>query len=124
MRPNKEQLKSLLRALGATFSGLIAGYFAGKGWADAGTVTGILTSETFASLAASAIFGIWGMFVHTEKNATAVVVEIAKDPASPVKTVITTDTPAGHELAESIPGPQIAAAGTREAVAMASTGRR
>ena len=48
MRPNKEQLKSLLRTLGATFGGMIAGYFSAKGWIDADTVTGILTSETFS----------------------------------------------------------------------------
>ena len=45
--------------------------------------------------------------------------QMGKDPASPVKGVITTDTPEGKALAASVAGPTVAA-GTPEAAALAN----
>jgi hypothetical protein len=58
------------------------------------------------------IAGIWGLFAHTEKNATVVVDKIAQQKDSPVKAVIAEDTPAGRDLANSLPGSTTVVAGS------------
>jgi hypothetical protein len=121
---NEEQVKSGLRTFLATFGGLIAGWFAAKGWFTINQVESVLNSPTFISLAGSVIVGIWGIVTHTQKNAVAVVATIAEDPASPVKGIITTNTLAGRDLAKDIPSDLVVPAGTADAAAMArpSTG--
>lgn len=61
---------------------------------------------------------IWGMFAHTDAAKVAAVVELAKQPDSPVQGVITTNTPEGVALAASIPGP-IESSGTAAASSIA-----
>lgn len=117
---NEEQVKSAIRSLVSTFGGAIAGWFAAKGWFSVDDVLHVLNSPTVISIIASAIMGGWGLIVHTQKNAVAVVDAIAKDPASPVKGVVTTATPAGRELAESMPGNTTVPAGSPAATSIAA----
>ena len=81
---NPEQAKSSTRWFVATFGGAAAGWFAAKGWFTIDQVTSVLNSETTISLMASAAVFVWGLFVHTQKNAVAVVTTIATGTASPV----------------------------------------
>ena len=116
---NPEQAKSSARWFVATFGGVAAGWFAAKGWFTIDQVTSVLNSETTISLLASAAVFVWGLFVHTQKNAVAIVDTIAKQPDSPVKAVLADDTKAGKELAESLPGNTTVVAGTFEASKLA-----
>ena len=115
---NPEQAKSSARWFVATFGGVIAGWFAAKGWFTIDQVTSVLSSETTLSLMASAAVFVWGLFVHTQKNAVAVVDTIAKQPDSPVKAVVLEPTPTGRDLAESLPGDTTVVAGTQAAAAV------
>ena len=114
---NIEQAKSSFRWLIATFGGVVAGWFAAKGWFTIDQVTTVLSSETTISILASAAVGIWGLFVHSKTNAIAVVDAIAKEPDSPVKAVIAEPTVAGRDLADSLPGNTTVVAGTPAAMA-------
>ena len=114
---NPEQAKSSARWFVATFGGAVAGWFAAKGWFTIDQVTSVLSSETTISLMASAAVFVWGLFVHTQKNAVAVVDTIAKQPDSPVKAVVMEPTPEGRDIATSIPGDTTVVAGTQAAAA-------
>ena len=116
---NTEQAKSSVRWFVATFGGVAAGWFAAKGWFTIDQVTSVLNSETTISLLASAAVFVWGLFVHTQKNAVVVVDTIAKQPESPVKAVVMDATPAGRDIAESIPGNTTVVAGTAAATVAA-----
>lgn len=59
--------------------------------------------------------GIWQQLVKTDAAKVAMVDAIAKDPASPVQAVITTNTIAGRDLAASLPGNTTVIAGTFDA---------
>lgn len=113
MTVNPEVIKSAIRWTITTFGALAAGWFAHSGYITADQVMGILNSPVFASIAFSVISGVMGLFVHTQANAVAVVKEIAKDPASPVAGIVTTNNTEGRELANKINDPAvIAPAGT------------
>lgn len=99
---NPEQVKSTLRTLLATFGGMIAGWFGAKGWLTSDQVMAVLTSETFLGIVTSIVVGVWGIFVHTQQNAVAVVGTIAKDPQSPVRAVIMEPTKEGVAIAQAI----------------------
>ena len=114
---NPEQAKSSARWLVSTFGGVIAGWFAAKGWFTIDQVTSVLSSETTISIIASVSVGVWGYFVHTKTNAVAVVDMIAKEKDSPVKAVILEPTAEGKALAASIPGDTTVVAGTTQAAA-------
>lgn len=116
---NQEQVKSAIRTLISTFGGIVAGWFAAKGWFTIDQVTSILNNETVISLIASAVVFVWGYFTHTDKNAVAVVDAMAKNPVSPVKAVVTEPTVAGRKLAEAMPGATTVVAGTQAAVTLA-----
>lgn len=116
---NPEQTKSLLRSFIQIFGGMIAGWFGAKGWFTVDQVLSVLNSETFISTMAALAMAGWGLFVHTQANAVAVVGAMADDPASPVKAVITTATPEGVALAKAIPSQMVVPAGTQAAVAVA-----
>lgn len=116
---NSEQVKSLLRGIIATFGGIIAGFFAAKGWFSVDQVTSVLNSPMFLGLATSGVMYIWGLLAHTDKNAVAVVTAMADNPASPVQGVIVAPSPAGRDLAAAIPGAAIAPAGTTQAANLA-----
>lgn len=60
----------------------------------------------------SGIFGIMLTFTTGQDSQIKSVVEMAKDPTSPVQGVITTATEAGKALAASIPGPIVTAGST------------
>lgn len=112
---NPEQTKSAIRSILIGISCLVAGWVASKGYMSQEQVSAILTSPVAAALATAVASGVWGVVNKTEKNSVAIVNEIAKQPDSPVKGVVTEATPAGRELAASIPGALVVTAGTAEA---------
>lgn len=68
-----------------------------------------------------AIIGwLWGVSDNTQTAIVGKVDTMAKDPTSAVQGVVTTATPEGHALADSLPGSTVAAAGTPAATAIAS----
>lgn len=117
---NPEIMKGQLRSLIIACAGMVAGWFAYKGWISAERAMDILTGPVLGALATAGSGAIWSALTHRQSNAVAVVAQIAKDPTSAVKGVVTEPTAAGRELAASIPGPQVAAAGTHEAAQMTS----
>lgn len=112
---NEEQVKSTIRSLVGAFGGVIAGWFAAKGWFTVDQVVGVLNSPVLVGIAASLVMGIWGLFVHSKTNAVAVV-----DAMPEVAGVVTKPTVAGAELAKAVPSPTVAVAGTTDAAAVAS----
>lgn len=116
---NPEQVKSAVRWLIATFGGVVAGWFAAKGWFTIDQVNSVLNSPATASLVVSIIAGAWGLFTHTQSNAVAVVDKIAKLPDSPVAAVVTEPTPAGRDLANALPGNTTVVAGSSAAINLA-----
>lgn len=117
---NTEQVKSAIRSLITTFGGVIAGWFAAKGWFTIDQVTSVLNSPTTLSILASVAAGIWGLVTHTQTNAVAVVDAIAKQPGSPVKAVVTENTAAGNDLANAMPGNTTVVAGSQAAATVAT----
>ncbi len=117
---NDEQAKSGLRSLLIGIAGLIGGWFAHKGYITTEQITAIVSSPVFVTVATMIAGAVWGLINHTQANAVAVVDKIAKDPASPVKAVITTNTQAGRDLASDLPGLTTVVAGTQDAKAAAT----
>lgn len=116
--PNAEQIKSVVRWAVASFGGAVAGFIAGKGWATSDQVIAVVSSDEFlqgVGAIATVLAAIWGIFVHRQANAVKVASEIPH-----VAAVITSNTPAGKELAATIPGPGVVVAGTVAAKAVAS----
>jgi len=111
---NQEQLKSVLRSLIQTFGGVIAGWFAAKGWFTVDQVLTVLNSPTLLGIVTSIIAATWGMLSHSTTNIVAVANALPE-----VQGVITTSTVAGKALAESIPADTVAVAGTSAATAVA-----
>ena len=116
---NQEQLKSFVRSVLSTFGGVIAGWFAAKGWFTIDQVTSVINSPTTISIIVALVSGAWGLVVHTQANAVAVVDAIAKQPDSPVKAIVTEPTAAGQALAASLPGNTTVVAGTLPAATVA-----
>lgn len=116
---NPEQVKSAVRWLIATFGGIVAGWFAAKGWFTIDQVNSVLNSPATVSLIVSVVAGIWGLVTHTQANAVAVVDTIAKQPDSPVKAVVTEPTDAGRDLANAMPGNTTVVAGSPAATNLA-----
>ena len=116
--PNAEQIKSAISWLVTTFGAGIAGFVAGKGWATSSQVELVITSPLFLQIATAAVGTIlpllWGLYVHTQKYATAVVDQIPE-----VAGVITAPTAAGAALAKSVASVTVASAGTAQAAAVA-----
>ena len=113
--PNQEQVKSLIRWFVATFGGMIAGWFAAKGWFTVDQVLTVLNSPVVLGAASSIIVAIWGLFVHTQANTVS-----AANSIPSVAGVITMPTEDGKALAESVPAATVAVAGTAAASAVAS----
>jgi hypothetical protein len=109
---NPEQAKSAVRWLITTFGGVVAGWFAAKGWFTIDQVTSVLNSPTTLSILASVAAGIWGLATHTQANAIAVVDTLAQNKDTPVKAVIMEPTVAGKDIANSLPGNTTVVAGT------------
>lgn len=107
------QLRQLLQALGA-----IATTF---GFATAGQVD--LWIQIILQIAGPAMMlggVIWSWKVNTTSALVASVDAMAKEPDSPVKGVITTNTKAGRELANEMPGMTTVVAGSTEAKIIAT----
>lgn len=119
---NPEQAKSSVRWAVGAFGGGVAGFAAGKGWASADTVMSLLNSEVFMGAAASAAMYVWSQFTHTQANAVAVVDALAKNPDSPVKGVVLTNTIEGRDLAKEMPGTTTVVAGSHDAKQIAAPG--
>ena len=111
---NEEQVKSTIRSLISTFGGMIAGYFAAKGWFTVDQVLTVLNSGTFIGLITSIVTAAWGIWVHTHSNSIAVVDHI---PA--VAGVVTKPTVEGKALAASVTSDTVATAGSVQAKAIA-----
>lgn len=95
---NKDQISSLIRSLITMFGGVIAGWFAAKGYLTYDQVIAILNSETFLGLVTSAITTVLGIFAHTQiakLNAVAAMPE--------VKQVVVTSS----ALARETPSPKV-----------------
>lgn len=122
---NEEQVKSSVRTLVSAFGGAIAGWAASKGWFSVDQVLSVLNSQVFIGIATSIGVGIWGLFVHKQSNAVAIVAAIAADPTSPVKSPILENTVDGRALMATIkkdnPDAVVAVAGTGDAAKAASS---
>lgn len=118
--PTEEQVKASLRWGVTVFGASIAGWFASKGWFTVDQVEHVLNSPTLAGAAVSLVMWVISMIVHTQSSAVAVVDKMAKDPTSPVAGVITTNTPAGRALSDSIPGTTTVPAGSPAASKIAN----
>lgn len=114
---NPEQTKSVVRWFVSTFGGVVAGFIAGKGWATAEQVMGVLTSDTFMQVAGALITlgaGVWGLVVHKQANAVAVVEAMPE-----VRGIVTAPTVEGRALAAAVPSSVVVPAGTPAAAAIA-----
>lgn len=85
---------------------------------DQASAVAVSAGKLLASIMAvvTVIAQVWK---SSDKNLAIDLKERAKDPESPLKGVITKDTPEGHEMARTIPGP-VVAAGTRQAAEVAA----
>jgi len=81
------------------------------------TVTKYVVSA--AGIGVSMLSGIGAILTGQQQQVQAVV-DMAKDPKSPVQGVVTTATPEGKALAQSIPGP-IFTAGSDKAIETAKS---
>ena len=79
-------------------------------FAPFGSIAPVIVKE-IVSLAsfASGVMGVILAFITGQSSQIKSVVEMAKDPKSPIQGVITAATPEGKSLAASIPGPIVAA---------------
>lgn len=111
---NAEQVKSTIRWFVATFGGMIAGWFAAKGWFTVDQVLTVLNNPTLIATAASLVMGAWGIFVHSKTNAVAVV-----DAMPEVAGVVTKPTVAGRDLAQAVPSSTVTPAGSPAAKSLA-----
>ncbi len=110
---NSQQAATAIRWAVTAFGATAAGFIAGKGWASAGDVLGVLQSDTFiqgVSAVIALVSLVWGLFRHSEKNQVE-----ATNAMTNVAGVITMDTPAGRQLAKDIPSETVATAGTAKA---------
>ncbi len=102
---NSEQVKSAVRWIITAFGPFL-------------TAHGYITSDSLEAIGGVLVALIplaWSMYVHTQKNAVAVVDKIAQQPGSPVKAVITEGTEAGRQMAASLPGSTTVVAGSQAA---------
>jgi hypothetical protein len=115
---NQSQIASTVRWLVTAFGAVIAGYIAGKGWASANDVLGVLSSDTFiqgVGAVIALVSLVWGLFRHTQTNQVAAV-----NRMDTVAGVITKDTPEGKQLAKAVPSSTVATEGTAAAKAVAA----
>lgn len=77
------------------------------------------TILTIAGPVMIVISAIWSLIDKTKTSMVAKVDAMAKDPTSPVVGIITTNTPEGKDLANSMPGSTTVVAGTIAAAEVA-----
>lgn len=114
---NPEQSKDLVRHVVTLFGGMIAGWFAAKGWLTTEQVMGVLNSPAFIGIVGALVTGAWGFISRSDKNMVA-----AADAVPGVQGVITKRNQEGIALAESVPSETVAPAGTVQAEAVAKQG--
>ena len=102
--PTPAQIKNGLQWLITAFGMGAAGWFAHSGYITQAQVMDIFNSPAFMTLAVAIVSGIFGLIANTRTNSIKVVDAMAKDPASPVVGVVTSNTPEGKALANAIPG--------------------
>lgn len=95
---NEQQVLSFIRWVQATFGPIMISH----GYISASNL------EMGVGVVISVVPLVWGLFVHTQTNAVAVVASLAALPDSPVKAVVLDPTKAGIELAQVTPGTVIA----------------
>lgn len=115
---NQEQAKSAAR----TILAVIGGFIVHAGWIKADALTALLSNEALLGGIGSLGILIWGLIAHTQANAVAVVDTIAKDPASAVKGIVTTNSAEGVALSQSLPGGETVPAGSSQAAQIAKQG--
>jgi hypothetical protein len=108
-------VKSLIRWFVSTFGGMIAGWFAAKGWFTVDEVLNVLNSPVLLGVASSIVVAVWGLFVHTQVNTVA-----AANALPAVAGVITAPTIEGKALADAVPADSVAVAGTSAAAIVAA----
>lgn len=113
---NNEQVKSVIENLVSTFGGMVAGFFAAKGWLTADQIIAILNSGTFVGLATSVVVFVYGWINRSKTNLVAAVNAMPE-----VAGVVTTPTSAGVALSNAIPSPTVAPAGTVQAATIAGS---
>jgi hypothetical protein len=111
---NEEQVKSGIRWLITTFGGVVAGFFAAKGWFTVDQVLSVLNSGTFIGVVTSGVILVWGLITHKKSNAVAVVNAMPE-----VQGVVTAPTADGRALANAVPSATVAVAGTQAAAQVA-----
>lgn len=116
---NTIQAKASVRQMLTAVGGVVAGYAAGKGWADHNTIMDIFLSPITGGVVLIAGSWIWSLINGTPFSLVAAVGELAKDPNSPVQGVITTRDAAGVELAKSVPAETVQPAGSQAATELA-----
>jgi hypothetical protein len=119
---NQSQVASTVRWVVTVFGAAIAAWIAGKGWASANDVLGVLSSDTFiqgVGALIAVVSLVWGLFRHTEANQVAAV-----NKMDTVAGVITKDTPEGKKLAKAVPGSTVAPEGSPAAKDVAADGKR
>jgi hypothetical protein len=109
------QLRQLLQALGGIAMAL--------GWLTTGQVEQWTQTILQAAGPLAMLAGvIWSYKVNRPVDLVASVVNMAKDPQSPVKGVVVENTMAGRELKNDLGAEKIATAGSVDAKAIAATG--
>jgi hypothetical protein len=93
-----DQMMTLMRGIITTFGGVIAGFFAAKGWFTYDQVMGVLTSETFIGLAVSAASVFFGV---KSKSIQGLLSSVSAMPE--VKQVVVTS----EELAKATPSTKV-----------------
>lgn len=76
---NPEQLKSALRSVIIGVSGLVAGWFASRGWISTETITAILNSEVFGSILTAIVGAAWGVWAKTTPNLLVIAASVTDD---------------------------------------------
>lgn len=109
------QLRQLLQALGGMAIGL--------GWLTTGQVDFWLQVILQVGGPLAMLAGIaWSWWVNRPVALVASVDAMAKDPASPIKGVVVTNTTAGRDLARALHGTTTVIAGTPDAKQIAAPG--
>jgi hypothetical protein len=116
MIPNQQQIAALIRLAFGTLGGAIIGWFAARGFTlssdEQKSLLDLLQSPELIGVVISGVTSLLTLLAHTHQAAVATVAQIAADPKSSVVGVVTTNDPAGNQLALSIPQPTVAPATT------------
>ena|SRR3990170_8071528 len=116
LTPSQEQILGQLRQILPILGTLAVSFGLMKPEVAGDTVAAILNLTGAAMVVGSMV---WSLVDKTRASLVRKVDAIAKEPDSPVKVVITTNTPEGVALAKSMPGNTTMPAGTLDATSAA-----